>query len=84
MRPFLGASDLIEDMNASADGGRVCMSPLTAYELGFIEAKGGKDVGDSGDELGDGSTMIGESKVELVVVGEESVDSEATETYSRG
>ena len=60
------------------------MSPFTAYEFGLIVGKGGIEVGDSGDELGEGSTIMGESKVELVVVGEESVDSEAIEMYSRG
>lgn len=42
------------------------------------------EVGDSGDELGDVSMMIGESKVELLVVGDESVDSEVAEMLSRG
>lgn len=42
------------------------------------------EVGDSGDELGDVSMMMGESKVELVVVGDESVDSEAADMLSRG
>lgn len=84
LRPFLGASDFIDGKNASADGGRVCVSPLTAYEFDLMVGKGGMEVGDSGEELGDGSTMIGESKVELVVVGDESVDSEAIEIYSRG
>lgn len=42
------------------------------------------EVGDSGEELGDVSMIIGESKVELLVVGEESVDSEVAEMLSRG
>ena len=33
--------------------------------------------GDSGDELGEGSVKADESAVEIVVVGDESVDSEA-------
>ena len=37
------------------------------------------DDGDSGDEPGEVSVMIGESNVEIVVVGDESVDSEAIE-----
>ena len=41
--------------------------------------RGRVELGDSGDELGDGSVMDGESKVELVVVGDESVDSEEME-----
>jgi hypothetical protein len=41
--------------------------------------RGRVELGDSGDELGDGSVMDGESKVELVVVGDESVDSEEIE-----
>lgn len=42
------------------------------------------EVGDSGEELGEVSMMIGESKVELLVVGDESVDSEVAEMLSRG
>lgn len=38
------------------------------------EPRGITDVGDSGDELGDGSVSE-ESNVEIVVVGEESVES---------
>jgi hypothetical protein len=41
--------------------------------------RGRVELGDSGDELGDGSVMDGESKVELVVVGDESVESEEME-----
>jgi hypothetical protein len=41
--------------------------------------RGRAELGDSGDELGDGSVMDGESKVELVVVGDESVESEEIE-----
>jgi hypothetical protein len=41
--------------------------------------RGSVELGDSGDELGDGSVMDGESKVELVVVGDESVESEEME-----
>lgn len=48
------------------------------FEMGVTE------LGESGEEVGDESTMMGESKVELVVVGEESVDSEAVEMLSRG
>ncbi len=40
---------------------------------------GNVDVGDSGDELGEGSVTEGESKVDMVVVGEESVESEEME-----
>lgn len=40
--------------------------------------------GDSGEELGEASVIVGESNVELVVVGDESVDSEALEMLSRG
>jgi len=35
------------------------------------------ETGDSGDELGDGSVSEEESTVEIVVVGEESVESDA-------
>jgi hypothetical protein len=41
--------------------------------------RGSAEFGDSGDELGDGSVTDGESKVEAVVVGEDSVESEETE-----
>jgi hypothetical protein len=41
--------------------------------------RGRVELGDSGDELGDGSVMDGESKVEFVVVGDESVESEEME-----
>lgn len=41
------------------------------------EERGRMMTGDSGDELGDGSVRADESAVEIVVVGDESVDSEA-------
>ena len=41
------------------------------------EDRGSMMTGDSGDELGDGSVRADESAVEIVVVGDESVDSEA-------
>ena len=41
------------------------------------ELSGNMVTGDSGDELGDGSVKADESAVEIVVVGEESVDSDA-------
>jgi hypothetical protein len=40
---------------------------------------GSVEFGDSGEELGDGSVMDGESKVETVVVGDESVESDEME-----
>lgn len=44
----------------------------------------GMEEGDSGEELGEVSAADGESKVEMVVVGEDSVEAEATdETLSR-
>lgn len=79
LRAFLGASSFVEGTESSEDRGRAYMS-ARVRSVG----RGGMEVGDSGDELGDGSTMMGESKVELVVVGDESVDSEAMEKYSRG
>ena len=42
------------------------------------EVSGTKPVGDSGDELGDGS-VSDESTVEIVVVGEDSADSDFKE-----
>lgn len=41
---------------------------------GFRDDSGSDEVGDSGDELGDGS-VSDESIVEMVVVGDESADS---------
>lgn len=41
------------------------------------EERGSVDPGDSGEELGDGSVSDDESTVEIVVVGDESVESEA-------
>lgn len=41
---------------------------------GFREERGSDEVGDSGDELGEGS-VSDESNVEIVVVGDESADS---------
>jgi hypothetical protein len=43
------------------------------------DESGTSEIGDSGDELGDGSVIDGEPKVDTVVVGEESVESELTE-----
>jgi hypothetical protein len=45
------------------------------------EERGDNDIRDSGEELGDGS-VIDESSVEIVVVGEDSVDSKV-DTESR-
>ena len=48
------------------------------------DERGGIETADSGDELGEGSVTDEESNVEMVVVGEESVDSELTvEVLSR-
>jgi hypothetical protein len=41
------------------------------------EESGRRVMGDSGDELGEGSEREDESTVEMVVVGEESVESDA-------
>ncbi len=49
--------------------------------MDFNEERGDSDIGDSGEELGDGS-VIDESTVEIVVVGEDSVDSKV-DTESR-
>lgn len=40
----------------------------------FNDDSGSTDVGDSGDELGEGSVMV-ESNVDIVVVGDDSADS---------
>jgi hypothetical protein len=41
--------------------------------------RGSVEFGDSGEELGDGSVTDGESKVDIVVVSDESVESDETE-----
>ena len=43
------------------------------------DSPGSAEDGVSGEELGEGSATSGESKVELVVVGDDSVDSEVTD-----
>jgi hypothetical protein len=43
------------------------------------EDRGTIVIGDSGDEPGEGSERLDESAVDIVVVGEESVDSDACE-----
>lgn len=45
----------------------------------IVLRRGAIDVGDSGEELGEVSVTDGESNVEIVVVGDESVDSDATD-----
>lgn len=47
--------------------------------MDWKDESGRREEGDSGDELGDGSVTEGESKVDIVVVGEEFVESELTE-----
>lgn len=44
-----------------------------------FEYESGIEVGDSGDEFGEVSEVIGESNVETVVVGDESADPDVTE-----
>jgi hypothetical protein len=41
--------------------------------------RGSAELGDSGDELGDGSVIDGESKVDTVVVGDDCVESDEME-----
>jgi hypothetical protein len=53
--------------------------PVEDFIMALKGDRGRVELGDSGDELGDGSVIDGESKVELVVVGDESVDSEEME-----
>lgn len=47
------------------------------------DARGNKDVGDSGEELGDGSVRV-ESTVEIVVVGDDSAESDLREPRREG
>jgi len=53
----------------STPGGSVCMGDSIT---GLKGDRGSVELGDSGDELGDGSVMDGESKVEIIVAGDES------------
>jgi|SRR5271156_3635663 len=57
-----------------------CLLDPSGERIIALNGKGRMDVGDSGEELGDGSVVTeGESKVEAVVVGDESVESEVRE-----
>ena len=56
-----------DSSNMSAPNGLSDLNDVRSLESGRV------DVGDSGEELGEGS--VRESMVEIVVVGEESVDS---------
>lgn len=64
---------------------RFVSSPCSGWDsVGeFIMAlkgdSGSAEFGDSGDELGDGSVIDGESKVDTVVVGDDPVESEEME-----
>jgi hypothetical protein len=74
------------DASARARSGAV-EAPVGCPPLGSVgdfimDLKGDRGIaefGDSGDELGDGSVMDGESKVDIVVVGDDSVESDEME-----
>jgi hypothetical protein len=53
------------------------VSTVAAILLNGVSGRA--ELGDSGEELGEGSVMEGESNVDAVVVGEESVESDETE-----
>ena len=62
----------VPSVRATSDSGE-------AFIMVLKGDRGSVEFGDSGEELGDGSVMDGESKVETVVVGDESVESEEME-----
>lgn len=78
---FLGSGDVIGRSNESPIMG---LSDMVRSSREWIpkpveekDDKGSITTGDSGDELGDGSVRAEESAVEMVEVGDESVDSDA-------
>lgn len=87
---FLGEGEVI-GRSMVIGGGRVSISPIFRFwkesspkEDPVNEDSGTSVIGDSGDELGDGSDSEDESAVDTVVVGEESVESDAcVEVLSR-
>ena len=50
--------------------------PIDEFIIALKGERGSRVLGDSGDELGDGSVAEGESKLEMVVVGDESAELE--------
>lgn len=87
---FLGEGEVI-GRSTVIGGGLVSISPIFKFwkesrpnEDPVNEDNGTSVTGDSGDELGDGSESEDESTVDTVVVGEESVESDAwVEVLSR-
>lgn len=87
---FLGEGEVI-GRSTVMGGGLVSISPIFRFwkesrpnEDPVNEDNGTIVIGDSGDELGDGSDSEDESIVDTVVVGEESVESDAcVEVLSR-
>lgn len=63
-----------EGLDTKLDRNKSWSIPLGVYPLDGWSAIGKVELGDSGEELGDGSVSV-ESTVEMVVVGDESVDS---------
>lgn len=64
--------------NSSSSCVLLLLSPLILCGV-IVFRRGAIDVGDSGEELGEVSVTDGESNVEIVVVGDESVDSDTTD-----
>jgi len=77
-RLWLGGSEVFLE-NESWSCCPPCCSAFIPFAMILKEGRGAMDDGDSGDEPGEVSVIIGESNVEMVVVGDESVDSEAIE-----
>ena len=81
LRGFRGKGEV---MGRSKESRRMGLSDMVRSSREWIpkpleekEERGRMMTGDSGEELGDGSVRADESAVDMVVVGEESVDSEA-------
>jgi hypothetical protein len=81
LRGFRGEGEV---MGRSKESRRMGLSDMVRSSREWIpkpleekEERGRMMTGDSGEELGDGSVSADESAVDIVVVGEESVDSEA-------
>lgn len=82
-RGFLGEGDvsgLSKDSDCCSDGDSDMVKSSNEWMPNLVDEKedsGMMVTGDSGDELGEGSVREDESAVDMVVVGDESVDSDA-------
>ena len=77
LRIFLFGESARLRFETLAKGFESCSPPSIDVTPAFVDLndeRGDNEIGDSGEELGDGSVME-ESNVEIVVVGEDSIDS---------